>query len=283
MGGSIGLAAKARRLPWEVVGYTRTPARGREALRRAAVDRLCQSPAEAARGADLVVLCAPVQAIPELARACRPGLSAGQILTDVGSTRAFLDREIPRCVRGTGACFVGSHPVAGSEKQGIGAARGDLYDGATVLITPPRGLPAEAVARVTRFWRALGGRVARMDSRRHDEILARTSHLPHMVASLLALTVGRRPDRSAIGPYCGSGFADTTRVAEGSPEVWMDIVRTNRSNLAGELRAFRRQLDRLVAMLDKGDFIGITGALEEGRAARRALVGAVRGKKAITK
>lgn len=283
MGGSIGLAAKARRLSWEVVGFTRTPARGREALRLGAVDRLCKTPSEAVAGADLVVFCAPVKTIPDLVRACRPALSAGQVLTDVGSTRAFLDQEIPRLLRGSGAVFVGSHPVAGSEQQGIGAARGDLYHGATVLITPTRGASAKAIARVTHFWRALGGRVVQMDSRRHDQILARTSHLPHMVASLLALTVGRQPNRAAMGAYCGGGFADTSRVAEGSPEVWLDIVRTNRSNLADELRAYRKQLDRLVAMLDKGNFIGITRALEEGRAARRALMDSNREMKAKTK
>lgn len=280
MGGSIGLAAKSRRLPWEIVGYTRTPSRGRRAVKLGAVDRLCRTPAEAAAGADLVVFCAPVKAIPELARACRPALSAGQVLTDVGSTRAFLDREVPLVLRGTGAFFVGSHPVAGSEQQGIAAARADLYEDAAILITRPRGVPAAAVERVARFWRALGGRVRRMDSRLHDRILARTSHLPHMVASLLAATVGRPPARAAMGAYCGSGFADTSRVAEGSPEVWLDILETNLVHVADELRAYRKQLDRLVAMLDKGNFIGIKRVLEEGRAARRALLELSRQKKA---
>ncbi len=272
MGGSIGLAIKKRRLGWEVVGCTRTPARGRQALRRGAVDRLCASPAEAVKDADLAVFCAPIQTIPQLVRESLHGLSRGTVLTDVGSTRHFLDTDIPRLLKGTGAVFVGSHPVAGSEQQGIDAARADLYEGATVLVTAPSGAPEAAVRRVRGFWRRLGGRVAMVDSREHDRLLARTSHLPHMVASLLALTVGRMPGREALAGFCGSGFADTSRVAEGSPEVWLDIVRTNRSNLAEELRAYRAQLDRLLALLDAGDFSGVEHVLEHARSARRELL-----------
>ncbi|HMP76528.1 MAG TPA: prephenate dehydrogenase [Kiritimatiellia bacterium] len=272
MGGSIGLAIKARKLPWEVVGSTRTPARGRLALRRGAIDRLCRDPADAVAGADLVVFCAPVQTIPRLVRESARGFAPGAVVTDVASTRCMLDAEIPPLLAGTGAIFVGSHPVAGSEQQGIDAARADLYEGAMVLVTPKAGVPPRALNRVRTFWRSLGGRCRTMDSREHDRLLARTSHLPHMVASLLALTVGRTAGREQLADYCGTGFADTSRVAEGSPEVWLDIVRTNRSNLAEELRAYRIQLDRLLALLDEGDFAGIEAVLENGRSARRQLL-----------
>lgn len=278
MGGSIGLAIKARKLPWEVVGYTRTPARGRQALKRGAVDRLCASPADAAEGADLIVFCAPVRTIPSLVRECHHSLAKGQVLTDVGSTRVFLESEIPPIIKDTGAIFVGSHPVAGSEQQGIDAARADLYEKATVLVSPGLDAPAKAVSLVRRFWRDLGGSVALLGSREHDRLLARTSHLPHMVASLLALTVGRMPGREKLAAFCGTGFADTSRVAEGSPEVWLDIVRTNRSNLAEELRAYRTQLDRFLAQLDEGDFEGVLRVLENARSARRQLLA---GRKAI--
>ena len=280
MGGSIGLAIKARKLPWEVAGYTRTPARGRQALRRGAIDRLYAHAADAVAGADLVVYCAPVQTIPGLVRETARGLSRDAVVTDVASTRCVLDAEIPALLAGTGAVFVGSHPVAGSEQQGIEAARADLYEGAMVLLTPKPDAPARAVNRVRTFWRRLGGRCRVMDSREHDRLLARTSHLPHMAASLLALTVGRTAEREKLADYCGTGFADTSRVAEGSPEVWLDIVRTNRSNLAEELRAYRGQLDRLLALLDAGDFEGVRALLEHGRSARRELLSGRKRKKA---
>lgn len=272
MGGSLGLAIRKRRLPWQVAGYSRTPARARQALKRGAVDTLHATPAEAVRDADLVVYCAPILSLPQLVRESRSGLKAGALVTDVGSTKAFLDAELPALLKDTGAQFVGSHPMAGSEQQGIEAARADLYEGALVILTPLRDTPPRSVAAVSRFWRSVGAVVCQMEAREHDRIMARTSHLPHLVASLLATTVGRTGRPEALAPFCGAGFADTSRVAAGSPEVWHDIVRTNRSNVAEELRAYKLQVDKLIGLLDEGDFEGIQQFLEHGRAARQLLL-----------
>lgn len=272
MGGSIGLAAKARGLGWERVGYTRTPARGRRALQRGAIDRLVSTPAEAVAGADLAVFCAPVESILGLLEQAKPGFSKGAVATDVASTRERIDSEAPNILEGTGAVFVGSHPVAGSERQGIEAADARLYEGARVLITLPAGARPWAVRRVRAFWEALGAGCRIIDSAEHDRLLARTSHLPHMVAALLAITVGRDGAGRALGAFCGKGFIDTSRVAEGSPEVWLDIVRTNRANLTAELEAYRRQLDRLLNALKRRDDMELLSILEEGRAARRRLL-----------
>jgi prephenate dehydrogenase len=272
MGGSLGLAIKARGLPWHVAGYTRTPERGRRALKRGAIDTLHRTPVEAVRDADLVVLCGPVLALPRQARECRPGLKAGAVVTDVGSTKVYVDKEVADVLRGSGAHFVGSHPLCGSEQHGIDSAHPDLYERALVLVTGTPLVEARAVRLVRGFWKRLGARVVECEAREHDRIMARTSHLPHMVASLLAVTVGRTGRAEDVAGYCGSGFADTSRVAEGSPEVWHDIVRTNRANLAEELRAYKGQTERLIKMLDDGDFESIQRFLEQGRAARRSLV-----------
>lgn len=280
MGGSLGLALKTRGPACHVAGYTRTPARGRLARRRGAVDSLHDDPAAAVAGADLVVYAAPIMRIPELVRASRAGLKVGAVLTDVGSTKSYLDAEVPRLLAGSGALFVGSHPIAGSEQQGIEAARPDLYEGAVVVVTPAAGSPAAAVRSIKGLWKKVGGVVVDMDGREHDRIMARTSHLPHLVASLLAATVGRAGGVRDVGTFCGAGFADTSRVAEGAPEVWHDIVRTNRANLAEELRAYKLQLEKLVSQLDEGDFDGVQAVLERGRAARRALL--QRGRKGRT-
>lgn len=271
MGGSLGLAIKARNLGWHVAGHTRTAERGRRALKRGAVDSLHTSPLDAVKDADLIVLCGPVLALVRQALSCRAGLKPGAVVTDVGSTKTVVERELADALSGTGAFFVGSHPLCGSEQQGIEAARPDLYEGALVFVCPAAKVPVRAVKLVNGFWKRVGGRVVDCDAREHDRIVSRTSHLPHMVASLLAVTVART-GAEKVGAYCGSGFADTSRVAEGSPEVWHDIVRTNWSNLAEELRAYKNQTERLIKLLDDGDFEGVQRFLAQGQAARRTLL-----------
>lgn len=271
MGGSLGLAIRARGLDWHVAGYTRTPARGRRAMRRGAVNSLHMNPVAAVQGADLVVLCGPVLALVNQLKACKAGLKAGAVVTDVGSTKAVVQRELGAQLAGTGAVFVGSHPLCGSEQQGIDAARADLYEGALVFVCPDPATPVRLRALVRGFWKRVGARVVECEAREHDRIVGRTSHLPHMVASLLAVTVARA-GADTIGRFCGSGFADTSRIAEGAPEVWHDIVRTNRANLAEELRAYKSQTERLIKMLDDGDFEGVQHFLEQGQAARRSLL-----------
>jgi prephenate dehydrogenase len=123
------------------------------------------------------------------------------------------------------------------------------------------------------FWESLGSRVRVMDPARHDHMLARTSHLPHMTAALLAATVGRDATRAELRDFCGSGFRDASRIADGSPEVWHDIARSNAAELAAELKAFRNRLNQAVDWLESGDFDRIKALLAEGRAARRALLG----------
>ncbi len=271
MGGSLGLALRSRVPGWHVAGFTRAKERGRIALKRGAVDSLHACASDAVRGADLVVLCGPVMALPAQARDCRSGLKPGAIVTDVGSTKVYVEREVKAALAGSGAIFVGSHPLCGSEQQGIDAARPDLYQGALVFVSAPPGAPIRSVRTVCAFWRRVGGRVVSCDAREHDRMVGRTSHLPHLVASLLAVTVGRAGTEQ-LRTYCGSGFADTSRVAEGSPEVWHDIVVTNRANVAEELRAYRTQAERLIKMLDDGDFEGIQQFLAQGQAARRSLL-----------
>jgi prephenate dehydrogenase len=179
--------------------------------------------------------------------------------------------DLVAALAGTGAVFVGSHPLCGSEQQGIDAARADLYEDALVFVSAPPRAAARAVPAVSRFWKQVGARVVACPAREHDRLVARTSHLPHMVASLLAVTVARS-EANKLGRFCGSGFADTSRVAEGSPDVWHDIVLTNRGNLANELRAYTRQTERLIGLLDDGDFRGVQRFLEQGQAARRLLL-----------
>ena len=271
MGGSLGLALKARGLCRSVTGYARREATRTEAVRLKAVDAVFADPADAVRDADLAVLCVPVFSMQALAAACRSGLQRGCLVTDVGSTKALLTEQIRLSLHDSGAVFIGSHPIAGSEQQGLEAARPDLYQDAVTIITSAGDEPADAVQKVRQFWTQLGAVVRMMDPAEHDRIMARTSHLPHVAAALIAATVGRENGAERIGPFCGPGFRDTTRVAEGSPDVWLDILQSNRPAVAHELRALRSRLDEVLAALERGDDAALRRFLEEGRAARRAL------------
>lgn len=273
MGASLGAALKARGFTGRIQAYARRETTRNQALERGLADAVFDQAADAVRGADVVVCCVPILSIPSLIMSCRDGLEAGCVVTDVGSTKLDLARTAAEALAGTGACFVGSHPIAGSEQQGLEAAAADLYEGATVVVTP-EDRQADGLAPVEALWTFVGARVVIMESARHDRYLARTSHLPHLVASALARTVGRGDDADQIGDFCGTGFRDTTRVAAGSPDVWLDIVRTNKVEVTRELHAFLREVEDLVRRLDADDFKAVYAYLERSKVLRETLAGA---------
>lgn len=255
MGSSLGLALKKREVPVQVRAYARRAETRDAALALGAADAVFADPAEAVSGADLVVFCVPILTIPELAKACLSGLKPGAILTDVGSTKVALEQEMKKL----GVNFVGSHPICGSEQQGIAAADADLYDGAVTVVTSEN-------EEVSNLWKNVGSTVRVMAPEAHDEILAATSHLPHVVAAALVRSVND-------GLFCGTGFRDTTRIAEGSPEVWSDIVRTNAPALKAALKKFREQLDELDGLIEAGDGEQLTAWFAAVREQRKELLG----------
>jgi prephenate dehydrogenase len=278
MGGSLGLALKRRKSAYgKVCGYARRPETRKLALKLNAIDEVFDNPAKAVEDADVVVLCVPILAIPDLVAKCKGSLKRGCLVTDVGSTKAQLAERIEPLLKRTGAVFVGSHPLAGSEQQGLEAARANLYEQAVVVVTPPDGKAGPAVESLKKFWENLGATVKVMTPDEHDRVVARTSHLPHIAAALVSATVGRDGDPRQIGTYCGPGFRDTTRIAEGSPEVWHDIIQSNRECLAGELAEFKFALERVSSMVEKGNFDQLLKFLKNGRSKRKQLMQGKRG------
>ncbi len=271
MGASLGLALK-RAGGVRVSGYARRAATCAEAVRLGVVDEATTDPGAAVRAAGLVVLCVPVLTIPELLGACVPHLTPGCLVTDVGSTKAALMADAAAHLRGRDALFIGSHPICGSDRTGLEAARDDLYDGAMVVVTPPPGAAAARVARVQRFWTQVGARVAVLTAEEHDRIMGCTSHLPHVVAAILVQTVCRE-GVAAARPFCGTGFRDTTRIAGGSEDIWHDIVKTNSCALSRELAAFDAVLQQVRGILARGDFEALREFLAEGRLLRQAMEG----------
>ena len=269
MGASLAMALRKRGYAGRLTAFARKPETRREALTRGIVDAAFDDPDPAVREATLVVLCAPIRACVELAADIAPVLRAGALVTDVGSTKGWICRQMAGLL--PPGVFVGSHPIAGSEKQGLQAASADLYENALVVIASPSAVPAEAAARVAALWEAAGARTCRLAPEDHDRLLARTSHLPHMAAAALANAIGR--DRAGeVGAFCGTGFYDSTRVASGSTEMWNDILMTNAAAVAEELRAFKIEVERVYDDLQAGRFGDVAQFLERARAARADLL-----------
>lgn len=270
MGGSIGLAAKKAGVADVVAGYARREESRRLAMELGVVDKVYSSAAESVESADMAVCCVPVLAMPGLAGDCKSGFAKGCIVTDVGSTKKELEIQMRSVLEGTGAVFVGSHPIAGSEMTGLSAARADLFEGAMVVVTEGEGEGKDKTAAVVDMWSKFGARVCVMSSGRHDEILAKTSHLPHLLAAGLARHVLGAGDCD-VQKFCGSGFSDTTRIAAGSVPVWHDIVKTNREQILLQLRGFKKELAELESIIDSADFHALRGYLTESSNLRKDL------------
>jgi prephenate dehydrogenase len=271
IGGSLALAARAAGLVGEVVGYGRSAENLRVARERGVIDRVERDPAAAVANADGLVLAAPLGACAGLAEAFRPHARPGTILTDVGSAKALLVPALEARWAGIGP-VVGAHPIAGSDASGAAAARADLFHGRRCILTPTGHTDPAALARVRALWEGVGAHVEAMPAALHDEILARVSHLPHVVAYALAAAVGdvQLDGRRALD-YAGDGFRDTTRIAGSPAALWCDVALANATALRAALAEFRAALDRLEALVAAGDAAGLEAALGAACEIRRHL------------
>ncbi|HWD17853.1 MAG TPA: prephenate dehydrogenase/arogenate dehydrogenase family protein [Verrucomicrobiae bacterium] len=253
LGGSLALAVKQRRLAGRVQAFVRRSASVEEARAMGVADLVTLDLKEAVEGADLVVLCTPLAQMKTLAAQMRPDLKPGAIVTDVGSVKGPVVAELEPLLREARAEFVGSHPMAGSEKIGLAAARADLFDKAVCLVTPGGGASAAAAAAVENFWRDLGASPLRMAPEMHDDLVSRSSHLPHVVAAELANYVLSPAHPKEQAMVCATGFKDATRLASGSPEMWRDISMANRKNLGRVLGVFIEDLQEFQLALERAD------------------------------
>jgi len=268
LGGSLGLAIKRHRLARRVEGYVRRAASIAECKKVGAVDRATLDLVAAVTGADLVILCTPLAQMRSLAKQMLPALKHGAIVTDVGSVKGSVVRELESLVARAGGHFVGSHPMAGAEKTGVSAACADLFVDAVCVVTPTRKSAKAAVRKVEQFWKSVGGRLLALTPETHDALVSRSSHLPHVVAATLAsyvLSPGHPKHQPAL---CANGFRDTTRIASGSPEMWRDIALANRKQLRVALDGFVRELQRVQAILRTGRATGVSRLFETAKARR---------------
>lgn len=258
LGGSLGLALRRRQLARHVVGLVRRETARTDCLAAGAVDHATLDPVEAVRDADLVVLGTPLGEMVEIVRRIHPALPPHALVTDVGSVKAPLIRQLEPLFNHDGPRFVGSHPMAGSEFSGVAHARADLFERAVCVVTPTARSHPAAIDQVEILWRAVGGVVRRMSPEDHDDAVSRSSHLPHLLAAALVHEVlgpDTAPDQEAL---CASGFRDCTRVASGSAPMWRDIASMNHHRLRHAVASLSRRLTALEALLEQPD----AGALE---------------------
>lgn len=269
LGGSVARAARARGLAGHIVGIGRDRERLAPALKDGTLDAVTTDLAEGVRDADLIVLAATVLANDRLLAQVWQAAAPGAVVTDVGSTKRGIVAAAERLGAHPRVRFVGSHPMAGSERSGYAIARDDLFDGATVIVTPTETADPDAVKAVVGFWEATGARVTTMDPDTHDRAVAAISHLPHVVAWALVDAVARF--EPAAMDVAARGFKDTTRIAASDPLVWKEILLANRDAVVASLRAFRGALDDLERLIAAGDGAAVEATLARIKAAREAV------------
>ncbi|HUG90817.1 MAG TPA: prephenate dehydrogenase/arogenate dehydrogenase family protein [Planctomycetaceae bacterium] len=262
IGGSIAAGLKRLGFTGPVIGAGRNRARLEQAHARGLIDSIADDVATAASSADLIVVSTPVDRIVEDVRAAADACHPGTLLTDAGSVKQHICRSLENALPG-GATFIGSHPLAGSEKRGFEHADAHLFEGRVCVVTPDGRTPPEALHRLKAFWRFLGMSVLEMPADEHDAALARTSHLPHVAAAALADAVP--PD---LYELAGTGFRDTTRIAAGSPDLWVGILLDNAESLLAALDAYAERFQdfrEAVARRDAARLRQLLGVAKQNR------------------
>ena len=273
IGSSLSHAMRRAGLARAIVGHARTAKTRETALRLRLVDTAYATAAEAAKGADLVILCAPVGAYAALAEEMAPVLDRGAILTDVGSVKGAVVRDVGPSVP-KGVHFIPGHPIAGTEHSGPESGFAELFDGRWCVLTPPVGADGAAVEKLAQFWRACGSNVEVMDADHHDLVLAITSHVPHLIAYNIVNTARHleRVTDTEVIKFSAGGFRDFTRIAASDPVMWRDVFLNNKEAVLEMLGRFSEDLTALQRAIRYGEAETLHRLFTEARATRRGII-----------
>ncbi len=272
LGGSVARAVRES-LPGVVVtGHDADPAVRDRARAIGLADRIGDSAAAAVAGADLVVLCVPVGAMGDAARAMAPGLAPGVVISDVGSSKAGVAAALAEAL--PGRSVIPAHPVAGTEQSGPDAGFASLFRNRWCILTPPADADPRDLARLVALWEAFGARVETMDAEHHDLVLAVTSHLPHLIAYCIVGTASdlERVTQSEVIKFSAGGFRDFTRIAASDPTMWRDVFLSNRDAVLAMLGRFNRDLAALETAIRDSDGPELFDHFTRTRAIRRSII-----------
>ena len=268
LGGSIALAAQNRLTSVSVCLWGRR-AQGAEDARQQGIEHVSTDLAEAVVDADLIILASPVGAMLEIIETASSLVSLKHVIvTDVGSVKLTPRDTLEHVIKDAGAKYIGSHPMAGSEQAGVCAAREDLFDNAACVVTNDFSHPDSDVSLLQEFWETLGCRCHLTSSEDHDRVMARISHLPHLLASVGAL-VGLKD--LTDGEFAGNGMRDTTRVASGHPGMWSEILMRNRESMKQPIEEAISHLQEVLVMFEKSSDEDLTKILEKAKVLRDQL------------
>lgn len=271
IGGSLALALKRAGRVGEVVGAGRNAETLERARELGIIDCYATDVAEAARGADIVVLSVPLLAMRGVFQQLLPALAPGMILTDVGSAKMSVIEDVRAVLGPRSRQFVPGHPIAGTERSGPEAAFAELFEGRRVILTPLSDNDEADVQRIVEMWRIVGAKVEAMTALHHDHVLAATSHLPHLLAFALVESLARMEERHEVFRYAAGGFRDFTRIAASDPTMWRDIALANAAEIKGMLKRYQRDLEHLYQLLDAGDGEALHALFSRARQAREGL------------
>ncbi len=275
IGGSLARALKVAEPDHHITGFDPDARQGRMGLELGVIDAAADSAEIAVREADRIIVAVPVLHTAEALKSIRSALQTGAVITDVGSTKQSVLRDVESCFGELPANFVAAHPIAGTEKSGIAASKEGLFRDRRVVLTPHANQSASALAHIRAMWESLGCRVVEMDAARHDAIFAATSHLPHVLAYAFVDMLTRLDAADEIFPNAGGGFRDFTRIASSSPEMWHDIIRANGSEVT---RLLEKQIGELQEMLDlmkQGQWDSLKARFDRARTAREKHLGQI--------
>lgn len=252
IGGSLALDARKRGLVGEIIGVGRGQSNLKFAQRQGVIDRYVTTETDIPNDTDLLMMATPVQTTIALTQAFLPALRPGCIVSDVGSVKAEIVREMEKLLPAQ-IPFVAGHPIAGGERWGARAARTDLFVGHRCILTPTKHTDSAALKKIAMLWRKVGAQVEMMDPEIHDRVLAVISHLPHVLVYALVNTLARtRVRRIDLKSYCAGGFKDFTRIASSRPELWRDICLMNRGAVGESLGDYIQSLERLKRWIEEG-------------------------------
>lgn len=253
IGGSLARALKQAHAVSEIVGAGRREANLRKAVELGVIDRYETDPAAAVRGADLVLLAVPLGAIRPVLSAIAAHLPEHCVISDVGSAKHCVVEDVRQVYGYIPGTFVPAHPIAGTENSGVEASFATLFQKRRVILTPLMETEAHALNLVRALWQVAGAEVIDMGVRHHDQVLAATSHLPHMLAYTLVDSLAQMDDRAEIFRYAAGGFRDFTRIASSDPTMWHDICLANKNSLSDALRQFQHDLSQLISAIENSE------------------------------
>ena len=270
IGGSLARALRESGYVGEIIGSSRRAEHLQEAVDLGVIDRFDTDPARAVEGADMVFVSVPLGAMGKVFEKISDALAPGAVVTDGGSAKASVVQDVIAAVGRTPDWFVPGHPIAGTEQSGVAASFPDLYRDRRVILTPLEQTLPEATARVRAMWEAAGAQVNEMSVEHHDEVLAATSHLPHMLAFTLVESLARLAEQREIFEYAAGGFRDFTRIASSDPTMWRDICLANRDALLTMLDRFNNDMNRLRTAVDSRDGDSLLQIFSDAKTARDA-------------